>query len=658
MARRQPSEVAMANAPQHDEIQRSREVAEAAREAEWQGAGFLRELFLGKLRLDLVHPYPLPGPERPEFRQWYERFERFLRQEVDPVEIDEKGEYPAQVIEGLRQLGAFGMKIAPEYGGLGMSQGEYGKVMQLLGSYDANLTALLSAHQSIGVPQPLKLFGSDELKKKYLPRIARGAISAFALTEINVGSDPARLATSYRLTPDGKHYLLNGVKLWCTNGTIAELLVVMARHPETERISAFVVETSWPGVEIVHRCRFMGLRALANAVIRLDDVKVPVENLIGKEGRGLKIALTTLNAGRLSIPSAVVGGGKVALELSRKWSAARVQWGQEIGKHEAITHKLAEMGSTLNAMEAVAELCNALADRSGYDIRLEAAAAKEWNTVQAWRLLDETMQIRGGRGYEQARSLEARGEAPTSVERWMRDCRINLIFEGSSEIMHLFMAREAVDKHLQIAGGLIDPRVPMGKKLASLPGIGLFYVTWYLGLWFRGLLAPRFSGFGRLARHLRFVERASRKLAREIFHSMVVFGAGAERKQAFLFRIVDVANELLAMTVSVTRAEALRRAGKPEAEQAAKLADHFCTTHARKVVDLFEALWSNDDARSYGVGRDILAGQHAWLEEGVIGLGLSVEELKPRLPGQAPQQPPAAASGEKRAAAAKPVPVA
>jgi len=647
----------MANVPNADEMQRSREVAEAARETEWQGAGFLKELFLGKLRLDLVDPYPLDQPERPEFRRFYDAFEAFLREQVDPDEIDRLGEYPAHVVDGLRKLGAFGMKVATEYGGLGLTQVEYGKVMRLLGSYDANLTALLSAHQSIGVPQPLKLFGSDALKQKYLPRIARGAISAFALTEINVGSDPARLATSYVLEPDGTHYRLNGVKLWCTNGTIAELFVVMARHPDTEKISAFVVEANTPGVEIVHRCRFMGLRALANAVIRFTDVRVPVENLIGKEGRGLKIALTTLNAGRLSIPAAVVGGGKVALELSRKWSAARVQWGQEIGKHEAITHKLAEMASTVNAMEAMSDYCQVLADRKGYDIRLEAAAAKEWNTVQAWRLLDETMQIRGGRGYEQAHSLEARGEAPTSVERWMRDCRINLIFEGSSEIMHLFMAREAVDKHLQVAGGLIDPKVPVGKKIASLPRIGVFYATWYLGLWFRGLFAPRFSRFGKLARHVRFVERSARKLAREIFHSMVVFGAAAERKQAFLFRTVDIANELFAMTVSVARAEALRRAGKPEAAESAKLAAQFCRAHGRKVEALFDALWSNDDAAAYAVGRDVLAGKHAWLEQGGIGLGLTVEELQPRLPG-APETPPAQPAGDRRTVGAQPVPVA
>jgi alkylation response protein AidB-like acyl-CoA dehydrogenase len=643
---------------QSNEMTLSREVAEAARESEWKGAGFLRELFLGKLRLDLIHPYPLNGPERPEFQRFYADFEQFLREKVDPARIDETGEYPSEVIDGLRKLGAFGMKIPAEYGGLGMNQVEYGKAMQLVGGYDANLTALLSAHQSIGVPQPLKLFGSPELKQKYLPRIAKGAISAFALTEVHVGSDPARLSTSYELSPDGKHYVINGSKLWCTNGTIAELLVVMARNPRTNAISAFVVEADWDGVEVTHRCRFMGLRALANAAIRFTNVKVPLENLIGKEGRGLKIALTTLNTGRLSLPAAVVGGGKRFLELSRKWSAARVQWGQEIGKHEAIAHKLAEMGSTVFAMEAVSDLAQSLADRKGYDIRLEAAAAKEWNTVKAWRLVDETMQIRGGRGYEKASSLAARGEAPIDVERAMRDLRINLIFEGSSEVMHLFMAREAVDKHLEIAGALIDPKVPLAKKAAQLPKLGAFYVPWYLGLWARGLFAPRYGEFGKNAGHLRFIERSSRKLAREIFHSMVVFQAAAERKQAFLFRLVDIANELFAMAASVTRAQSMKEAGRPEAADAARLADHFCLATRRKVRALFDALWHNDDAKAYAMGREVLEGKHAWLEQGGIGLDVTVEELRPALPGPAPALPVAVGEAGARAPVfAEPQPV-
>ena len=618
-----------------DEVAHSREVAEAAREVGWRGKGFLRDLFLGRFEFDLVHPYPFAQleEERPEFTRFREEFARFLREEVDSDAIDEQGEYPAKVIDGLRRMGAFGMKIPVEYGGLGFSQVEYGKVMQLLGSRDGNLTALLSAHQSIGVPQPLKIFGSEELKKRYLPRCARGAISGFALTEVFVGSDPARLSTTVELSADGSHYVLNGSKLWCTNGTIAELLVVMARDPKSGAISAFVVETDWPGVEVVHRSRFMGLRALANAVLRFENVKVPRENLIGKEGRGLKIALTTLNAGRLSIPAAVVGGAKVALELDRKWSSVRSQWGTEIGKHEAIAHKLARIASTTYAMEAISDLAQALADQKGYDIRLEAAATKEWNTVEGWRIADETMQIRGGRGYEKKSSLEARGEAGVGVERWMRDARINLIFEGSSEIMHLFMAREAVDKHLQMSGLLIDPKVPVSKKVAALPRIAWFYATWYLGLWIRGLATPfRFRGFGRLGRHLRFVDRASRKLARQVFHGMVIHGARLERKQGFLFRLVDVANELFAIAASVSRAATTSRAGGRGSAEGAVLADRFAAASARKVKGLFRALWRNSDAADYELGREVLAGRHAWLEEGAVGLGLSAEDLAPRPP--------------------------
>lgn len=620
-----------------DDVARSREVAEAAREVEWAGAGFLRDVFLGRLRMELIHPFPAAPAERPAFKAFLDALERLLREEVDPTAIDEAGEYPPRVLERLRAMGAFGMKIPPEYGGLGMTQVEYARVMQLLGSHDANLTALLSAHQSIGVPQPLKLFGSEALKRKYLPRIARGAVSAFALTETVVGSDPARLTTTAERSADGSHWILNGSKLWCTNGTIAELLVVMARDPRTDAISAFVVETAWPGVEVTHRCRFMGLRALANATLQFTDVRVPAENLIGQEGRGLKIALATLNTGRLSLPAAVVGGAKAALELSRKWSAARAQWGQEIGKHEAIALKLSDMAATTFAMEAVSDLAQSLADHEGYDIRLEAAAAKEWNTVEAWRLIDEAMQIRGGRGYEKASSLGARGEVPLSVERWMRDSRINLIFEGSSEIMHLFMAREAVDKHLEVAGDLVDPRLPLRRKLAALPRVAAFYARWYPGLWLRGLWAPRFGGFGRLARHVRFVERSSRRLARAIFHGMVVHGPRLERRQAFLFRCVDVADELFAMAAACARAEAMRREGRPEAARAGELARQFCLGAERKVRARFAALWSNDDAAGARTGRAVLAGEHAWLERGAVGLGASVDDLRPRLPGPRPR---------------------
>jgi len=613
--------------------QESMQVAEAAREKEWRSPSFMKELFLGNLHIDLIHPFPEPTEDRPGFREFFERMKAFLEHDVDSAAIDATGEYPPEVLEGLKRMGAFGMKISKEYGGLGFSQLEYARIMELLGSSDANISALLSAHQSIGVPQPINLFGTEDQKRRFLPRCAAGAISAFALTEDGVGSDPARLATTAELTPEGDAYVINGRKLWCTNGTLAELVVVMARSPETKKISAFVVETSAPGVRVEHRCRFMGMRALANAVISFTDVRVPVENLIGKEGQGLKIALTTLNTGRLSLPAGVVGGAKQALDICRTWAAERAQWGLPIGKHEAITHKLADMAATAFAMETLSELANALADRGGYDIRLEAAAAKEFNTVRGWRLVDEAMQIRGGRGYETEQSLSSRGEKAPPIERAMRDSRINMIFEGSSEIMHLFMAREAVDKHLQVSGAMIDPKKSLGQKIAALPRIVAWYAGWYLTRWFGWGRWPRYGEFGAMATHLRFVERNCRKLSRQVFHGMLVHGPKLQRKQAFLFRIVDIANELLVMAACASRVQALHDLGRPEAESAASLADSYCRGARRRVKQWFRDLWRNDDDHKYGVGRSVLDGGFGWLKRGTID---SDWAPKPTVPEPAP----------------------
>jgi alkylation response protein AidB-like acyl-CoA dehydrogenase len=610
-------------------------VAEAARQTEWEQPSFMRELFLGRFCKDLVHPYPLPGAERPEFTAFYNRLSDFLRDHVDAAEIDRTGEYPAHVLDGLRRLGAFGIRIPKEYGGLGLTHVEYGRVMTLLGSHCGNVSSLLSAHQSIGVPAPLLTFGTEELKRKYLPRCAAGEISAFALTEPEVGSDPARLSTTAVRTPDGSGYVLNGTKLWTTNGTIAKLLVVMAVDPETRRISAYVVETDWPGVKVEHRCHFMGLRALANAVIRFTDVRVPAPNLIGKEGKGLKIAFTTLNDGRLSISNISVGTAKACLGIVRRWAGERVQWGKPVGRHEAIAHKISAIAAHTFAMESLASLATEMSDRGGYDIRLEAAAAKEWNTARAWEIVDEMMQIRGGRGYETEQSLAARGEEPVPVERIMRDYRINKIFEGSTEIMHLFMAREMVDRHLQVAGALIDPDKPLGAKLAALPKMLAFYAWWYPTRFFGWGLWPRYAEFGRLATHLRFVERASRRLARASFHGMLRYQAGLQNKQAFLFRLVDIANEAFAMAATVSRAQALVATGAPEAKDAVRMADVFCRQARRRARALFRDLWSNDDALRYRHGVSVLDGASLWLEAGILehhGAPVRPREQKHKVP--------------------------
>jgi hypothetical protein len=626
----------MSEKPRHVSEEEARRVAEESREKEWVHPSFMKELFLGNFRFDLIHPYPRRTEWRPEFEAFYNALRDFLREHVDPVEIDETGEYPDSVVEGLAKLGAFGMKIPQEYGGLGFDQVEYARVMELLGTYDANLVALLSAHQSIGVPQPVKLFGTDEQKHEYLPRCARGEISAFALTEHEVGSDPARMATTVTKTPEGDAYIMNGTKLWCTNGTIAQLYVVMARHAESGKISAFIVERDWEGVSVERRCHFMGLKALANGVLHFENVRVPVRNRIGGEGRGLKIALTTLNDGRLSIPNAAVGSAKRCLEIVREWASTRVQWGHEIGKHEAIAQKIADIAATTFAMESIVKLASEMSNDKKLDLRLESAACKEWNTDRGWRLIDETLQVRGGRGYENERSLAARGERPIGIERMMRDFRINRIFEGSSEIMHLIMAREAVDTHLQVAGALVDRQAGIGKKLAALPRIATFYSWWYPTRWLGWGWWPRYGSFGPFATHLRFIDRAARRLARASFHGMVVFRETMEHRQMFLFRLVDVVMELLAMAASISRVRAMAEAGESEAEHAAEVADLFCRLARRRVDELFRALWRNDDASRYAVAQRVLAGEHLWMEEGLEGLRLAEIAPVPAVPQEQP----------------------
>lgn len=593
----------------------SRKVAKAARESTWKKPSFMKELFLGNFRFDLIHPYPERTEWRPEFQEFFDKLQVFLRDTWDAVEVDHTGEYNMEHVAQLAEMGAFGMKIPTEYGGLGFDQLEYAQVMELLGVADGNLTALLSAHQSIGVPQPLKLFGSDELKEKYLPRCAKGEISAFALTEPEVGSDPARLTTVVELSEDGSEYILNGTKLWCTNGTLAKMLVVMAKTAHSGKISAFVVETEWEGVEVIHRCHFMGLKALANAVITFTDVRVPVGNLIGKEGRGLKIALTTLNDGRLSIPNTCVGTSKSCLSTVRKWSKMRVQWGLPIGKHESIGHKIAFIASTTFAMESIVKLTSYLSNDKKLDLRLESAACKEWNTCQGWDILDETMQIRGGRGYETEKSLKNRGVDAWPVERLMRDSRINKIFEGSSEIMHLLMAREAVDKHLSVAGAMVDPKATIADKLKALPKIALFYGWWYPTRWLKGLFTPSYLSYGRWAGHLRFIHRTAAKLARESFHGMVLFREKMERKQVFLFRLVDVVNELFAMTASIARAIALEKRNAKGAAAAAELADMFCANSRRVIEDRFYQLWNNDDDQKVAITKRVMNDEFLWMEE-------------------------------------------
>ena len=606
----------------------ARQVAEAAREQGWDRPSFAKGLYMGNFDWSLIHPHPQPDPKAAARGAAFMEALRTAVKDFDPGVIERESRIPDEYIKALRDVGAFGMKIPTQYGGLGLDLADYGRALMLLGTLSPSLGALLSAHQSIGVPEPVKMFGTEEQKRAFLPRCAAGSISAFLLTENDVGSDPARLGTTAVLSDDGQSYIINGAKLWTTNGVVAELLVVMAAVPAHQLpdgsksrggISAFVVEADSPGIVVENRNAFMGLRGIENGVTRFHDVRVPAANRLGKEGAGLKIALSTLNTGRLSIPAMCAGAGKWSLKIAREWSNARIQWGRSVGEHEAVSKKIAYIAASTFALESVFELSAALADAGMKDVRIEAALAKLFSSEVSYKITDELLQIRGGRGYETAASQRARGERAVPVEQALRDLRINRIFEGSTEIMHLLIAREAVDAHLKAAGALADKDSDLQAKAKAAMGASGFYAKWLPTLAVgSGLLPNSYAEHGRLAKYLRFIERASRRLARHTFAGMAKWQAGMEQHQVFLGRVVDLGAELFAMAACISRVELMRTRDPANAASAELLALAFCEQAEHRCEALFRDLWANSDKTDRKLSKKVLAGDFTWLEKGIL----------------------------------------
>lgn len=607
--------------------EKAMDLAEEARQTEWKFPSFTAELFRGSFRWDLMHPYPAQDPEDKKVGDAYlARIREVLEKYVDPIEIDRTGHYPDAALKAFAEAGAFGMKIAKEYGGVGLSQTNYSRVLSLLGSYCQSTTTWISAHQSIGVPQPLKMYGTVEQKKKFLPRLAAGEISAFALTEPDVGSDPARMSTTATPSEDGSYYLINGEKLWCTNGPDADILVVMAQTPpkivngkERTQISAFIVEKDMPGYSVAHRCSFMGLKGLSNGLLKFDNVKVPAENIIGKPGQGLKIALATLNTGRLGIPAASAGACKLCVQEVRKWINERVQWGVPIGKHQAIAKKVANMAADTFAMESVVWLACAFADKENADIRLEAAIAKYFCTETTWRVLDDYLQVRGGRGFETEHSLRSRGEEPVPVERFLRDSRVGRIFEGSSEIMHLIMAREAMDTHFKLMMPLMKPKPGATESKGALIWNAVkFYASWYPKLWLPSATNYEVKHLNAgNQEHLQYVDRTCRKLARSLFHTMGKYREKLEFEQLILANFVEVGVDLFAMAASLAYAEYLV-GQNPGDDSPQQLADLYCANARERIAANFRAVKHNHNAKFRGVTDALMDGTFGWMSTDIM----------------------------------------
>jgi alkylation response protein AidB-like acyl-CoA dehydrogenase len=608
------------------------------------GSSFMAGLFEGRPQFDLLLPPEEPAEEREAGEAYCRTMEAFLTSQVDPHEIERTAKIPESVLKGLFALGAFGMKIPVQYGGLGFSYKNYGRVLTLMASWSNILALTVAVPQSIGIAMPILLFGNEDQKRTYLPRVAREDISAFALTEPITGSDAANIKTEAVLNSAGTHFLVNGEKLWCTNGPIARYVTLVARVPARRIIrdgksgwvpvpegkgaeelvhTAFILDMTTPGVVIRQRCQFAGCRGIENAHMTFTDVAIPVENVIGEIGRGLRYALSILNIGRaISIPALCLGMAKQVWQPTLDHANSRLTFGKPLSERETQRMRIGRMAVQLYAMEALSLLAWHLADQNSYDVRIEAAIAKMFASEETIRFLKDAQILFGGMGYETAESKRVRGEPAFPIEQLVRDIEMSRIGEGATDILRPFVAREGLAIHLEHAKQYVESSGSRARRLAELAKLLRFYVPWYLRLWKPAALPARPECLHpRVRPKLLYVERASRRLARRIFSAMLRYRERLRDDQGRQNRIEAVGEDLFTIAATALYAgNQERKYGRPESWE---LADEFYRQAKLRVEHHLRELLSNTDHRSSAIGQRALRGGYAWLSDGIIRRALA-----------------------------------
>jgi alkylation response protein AidB-like acyl-CoA dehydrogenase len=620
------------------------------------GASFMAGLYEGRPDFDLLLPPEEPAEERAAGEAYCKTIQSFLTAHVDPDEIERTAKIPDSVLQGLFKLGAFGMKIPKEYGGLGFSYKNYGRVLTVIASWSNILALTVAVPQSIGIAMPILLFGNEQQKKTFLPRVAREDLSAFALTEPITGSDAANIRTEAVLDSTGQTFVVNGEKLWCTNGTIARYVTLIARVParhtqqngkrawmpvsegkdaEDRVHTAFILDMTSPGVQIRQRCQFEGCRGIENAHMTFRDVHIPADNLIGEIGKGLNYALTILNVGRaISIPALCLGMAKQAWQPTLDWANERYTFQKPLAERQTQQMRIGDMATTLFAMESLAQLVWHLADQKQFDIRIEAAIAKLFCSEETIRFLKDAQIIFGGMGYETAESKRVRGEPAFGIEQLVRDAEMNRIGEGATDILKPYVAREGLNSHLERARNLFNKGMTGRHRFTEFWRLLKFYVPWYGKQWTRRPLSSRHElQQAQVRSKLVFIEQASRRLARAIFYAMIMHRQALRDDQGRQNRIEAVGEDLLAIAATALNAESQERtAGHAELWE---LADELFRNARQRIDENIRGLIHNRDELVTVIGKNAFSGKYPSLSDGVVRRGLHDYLPKQKIPPSA-----------------------
>jgi alkylation response protein AidB-like acyl-CoA dehydrogenase len=544
--------------------------------------GFAKGLFFGYFNAPLVFPYPEMNPGEVERAETVlRRIQEFADQHIDAARIDREQTISRDVIDGLGKLGVLGMTVPTEFGGQGFSQFAYCKMLEIIGGADASLGIFVNAHHSIGL-RALLLEGTPEQQKYWLPKMVDGGvIGAFALTEPEAGSDAGNVQTTATPTEDGQAYLINGHKRYISNAAWSGMMTLMARTPvpgkDTTEVTAFIVEPSWPGFEWIHKSQpKCGVRGTAQAEFKLHNVRVPKENILGKLGKGLRLALSVLNFGRTTFGATCTGAAKVCIKAAVKHANTRRQFQQTLGEFEMVKKKLAHMAADTFAMESATYHCASMIDRGYQDYMLETAMLKVFASDALWRIVNDCIQIHGGMAYF----------SDQPYERMMRDARINLIGEGANDVMRQFIAMY----------GLGSVGMVVEKATKSLSGLGSL-------LKFAGQrMAARFS-----LPDVPVKAAALKPYAAELAKRVSEFGKAVEgallrhqkailERQYVQERLADACIEMYMSTCVLSRLDLLSaQPSTPENQRAQEIGRFYLTAANRRIKMCLAAMEDNDD---------------------------------------------------------------